>query len=153
MDSFIKTNDRLVNLQNVSNINIVHDTQRVVFNMNYSIEIEKHNNTKMISDYVYLDTRNSKDFENALIELYDNQYIKDNFLSHDTGYINIHEISSVKFSEQKNRVIFNLSHNKDFKDYRSGNTLLTSEFVYVDFSSYKDYKEFAIQTKNELMEK
>ena len=87
---FITTNDRIVNLKNVSNINILED--RVVFNMNYGMEIEKRGNWKIISDYVYLDSRDEDDYNNIVAKLHMNKYIIDNFITHNNGYINKNEI-------------------------------------------------------------
>ena len=36
---FLQTNDRIINLKNVSNINILGHQNRIVFNLNYNIEI------------------------------------------------------------------------------------------------------------------
>ena len=80
MTSFIKNNDRIINLQNVSNINILTRDQRIVFNLNYGIEIEKRGKTKVISDYVYLDTRSTDDFNNAKDEVQFNDYVEKHFI-------------------------------------------------------------------------
>ena len=142
MKNFIKTNDRLVSLKNVSNINIIHRREpRIVFHLNYFIEIEKDGQYKMISDYVYWDFISESDFRNALELLIANRYMQENFLAHDHGYININEISSIKFAEKKNRVIFNMSHPVTFTDF-SGNDNITSEFVYVNCETRSDYDNF-----------
>ena len=150
MTSFIKNNDRIINLQNVSNINIVTRDQRIVFNLNYGIEIEKRGKTKVISDYVYLDTRSTDDFNNAKDEVQFNDYVEKHFIKHRNGYINKNEISSVKFSDKKNRVIFNLSHSITFTDYNTQEDRLTSEFVYVDFTEFSEYKSYSATVKQTL---
>ena len=148
MSKFFNTGTRLVNLKNVSNINVL-ETGRIVFNLNYSIEMAKNNNYKWISDYVYYDTRNNQEFISAISELNEMEYINDNYLIHKKGYININEISSVKFADKTNRVIFNLSHFVTFKD-RHNNENITSEFVFVDFNDYTSYTEFKELTQKKL---
>ena len=147
--SFFKTNDRLVNLHNVSNINFLNNSNRVVFNLNYHIELSTKPGTKLISDYVYLDGRNSEDYDFIVTNIINNEFIQENFLLHPNGYININEISSVKFSDKKLRVIFNLSHPITFIDEFHFKRI-TSEFVYVDFDEVSEYKEFVKRVKDRL---
>lgn len=150
---FLKTNDRVINLKNVSNINILRDRNRIVFNLNYNIEISTDFDSfgKFISDYVYWDSISGVDLELNLGHLVQNQYFKDNFLkqANGEGYINKNEISSIKFSEKKHRVIFNLSHPVTFKDY-DGNERITSEFVYVNCKDFAQYKEYVQYVKTTL---
>ena len=60
---FLRTNDRVVNLQNVSNINIIQDEKRIAFNMNYYIEIKSKGRIIKISDYAYWDAVSDTNFE------------------------------------------------------------------------------------------
>jgi hypothetical protein len=132
---FLKTNDKIINLKNVSNINILE--KRIIFNMNYSIEIFKN---KFISDYVYWDALNLDDLDENLKKLFLNDYFNKNFFKKldGKGFINKNEISSIKFDKNKNRVIFNLSHPVTFKDSKSIEKL-TSEFVYVNCNTIDKY--------------
>lgn len=154
---FLKTNDRLINLKNVSNINILKDINknkfRIIFNMNYNIEIQNGNHSKFISDYVYWDSINKQDLEQNIVHLEGNKYFQDNFISHaeKTGFININEISSVKLSEKKHRVIFNLSHPVTFRDF-DGKEKITSEFVYVNCVDFKQYNQYVQYIQNEIGE-
>jgi len=138
-----KTNDRLINLKNVSNINIINDNYtnryRIVFNLNYPIKIKD----KFISDYVYWDAIDQDNMSYNLIKLNEDIYFKENFIDqvNGNGYINSNEISSIKFSEKKNRVIFNLSHLVTFTDF-NGQNKITSEFVYVNCDNKKQYNEY-----------
>lgn len=152
---FLQTNDRLINLKNVSNINILQDRKRIVFNLNYNIEItsDYEGYSKFISDYVYWDAISENDLNENLEVLKSNNYFKNNFITQscEHGFINVNEISSIKFSEKKHRVIFNLSHPITFKDF-DGNERITSEFVYVnckDFNKYKEYVQFVKTTLGE----
>lgn len=141
---FLKTNDRIVNLKNVSNINILKDKMRIVFNLNYSIEINNSRGSKMISDYVYWDAVDSEDFHDNIVRIKSNEFVQVAFIPYvdESGFVNISEISSVKFSEKKNRVIFNLSHPVSFTDF-DRNEKITSEFVYVNCpdGTYKEYRD------------
>jgi hypothetical protein len=150
---FLQTNDRIINLTNVSNINILVDKNRIVFNLNYSIEIDANGKNKLISDYVYWDSVNKDNLELNIKHLGNNNYFKDNFLTQPSnyGFININEISSVKLSEKKNRVIFNLSHPITFKDY-DGNERITSEFVYVNCKDGNEFKQYINYVKSILGE-
>lgn len=155
---FLQTNERLINLKNVSNINVVKDTNkkrfRIVFNLNYNIQIGHGSYAKFISDYVYWDSYNEADMIHNLIHLNENEFFKANFIDqiNGEGYINKNEISSVKFSEKKNRVIFNLSHPVTFTDYH-GADKITSEFVYVNCGSSDQYEEYVQYINQELGEK
>ena len=147
--SFLQTNDRIINLKNVSNINIIDN--RIVFNTNYNIEYSNSWESKLISDYVYWDAINSDDLLRNIIYLNDNKYFQQNFINKNTdGYININEISSIKFSDKKLRVIFNLSHPVTFQDYE-GHKKITSEFVYVNFSDSSKYKVYIQYIKSKLV--
>jgi hypothetical protein len=150
---FVKTKDRMVNLQNVSNVNILTDRNRVIFNLNYNIEITtgQNRNSKLISDYVYWDADNENELKNNIAQLFEHDYFFDNFLTKDgdKGFININEISSIKFIDSKKRVIFNMSHPVTFKDF-DGNNKITSEFVYVNCKNLEQYKDYIQYVENKL---
>ena len=138
---FIKTNDRIINLKNVSNINVLKNKNRIVFNLNYSIEIKIDDTEKYISDYVYWDCVDSSDLNFKLDYLSKNQYLQRNFIhNNNNGYININEIGSIKLSEKKNRIIFNLCHPVTFLD--NDDVGMTSEFVYVNCKNQHEYKQY-----------
>jgi len=147
---FLKTNDRIVNLKNVSNINILRgvNRDRIIFNMNYTVEIHPG---KYISDYVYWDAIDADDLGLNIKYLMENKYFAENFIDQtdDKGFININEISSIKFAEKKNRVIFNLSHPVTFED-RDRKKKLTSEFVYVNCSTFEKYQTYVEYVQLEL---
>lgn len=153
-DLFVKANDRIINLNNVSNINILHDRNRIVFNLNYNIEIDTSYKTKYISDYVYWDSEDTQTMANNLHDLSKIKYFCDNFIDqvNDNGFININEISSIKFIDRKNRVIFNLSHPVTFKDF-DGKDKITSEFVYVNCNDANQYNEYKNYVNEKLGEK
>jgi hypothetical protein len=135
---FIRTNDKIVNLKNVSNINVVHERNRIVFNLNYSISMD---NYKYISDYVYWDAEDESQFIKnlSIISIHVNEL---NFIVKlGDGWINADAISSIKFRDRKRRIIINLSHNVTFVDYNDDEKI-TSEFVYIDCKSDDEYSEY-----------
>lgn len=143
---FIKANNTIVNLKKVSNINVIEGKNRIVFNMNYSIEMKRGFGTKMISDYVYWDAQSKREFEYIVEELYKNSYFSLNFLqgseyNGSISYINLNEISSVKLNVERKRVIFNLSHGVTFRDTNKEESI-TSAFVFVDFKNAEQFKRY-----------
>ena len=144
---FLRTNDRLISLQNVSNINILRERRRIVFNMNYSVEIDNNGKKKMVSDYAYWDAASDDDFAVNIAHLCSREYFQDEFIrqqyvgEHINGYINLNEISSIKFIDKTNRVIFNLANSIMYRD-KDNNERLTSDFVYVNCGSSESYREY-----------
>lgn len=142
---FFKTdNNKSLNLKKVSNVNIVKN--RIVFNMNYSVDI---NNSRLISDYVYWDSNDAYGLNSKIKQLSQNKYFIENFITKpfQDGFINMNEISSVKFEDNKFRVIFNLSHPVTFTDY-NGKNKITSEFVYADCRNNAEYTIKSYSAKN-----
>ena len=151
---FINANNSLVNLKKVSNVNIIEGKNRIVFNMNYSIEMKRGFGTKMISDYVYWDASSRAEFEEIKQELYKNNYFSVNFLqgseyNSSISYINLNEISSVKVNVDRKRIIFNLSHSVTFRDTNKDERL-TSAFVFVDFINADEFKQYVDGLNNLL---
>jgi hypothetical protein len=127
--------------------------------MNYNIEIShfdrvtKREKTKYISDYVYWDAQDATELAENLKSL-QCTYFNDNFIKQTAGhgFINKNEISSVKFSDKKYRVIFNLSHPVTFTDF-DGKEKITSEFVYVNCSDQNQYAAYVNYVVVELSKK
>lgn len=146
---FLKTPNCYINLKNVSNINIIEGKNRIVFNMNYNIE---NTSVKHISDYVYWNAGNEEEFKQNITKLEENLYLKGNFIPKiNNGYININEISSIKFGDKKRRIIFNLSHSVAHIDANS-RKIVTSEFVFVDCADKTEYTRYKSYIKQILGE-
>lgn len=141
MNAFVQFNNQLINLENVSNINFLAKSKRIVMNMNYSINTGKPD--KLISDYIYLDFDAVSEYEEAKTYILGVGYICDNFIHKGLkdGLINIKSISSVKFDEDRLRVIFNLSHSSSIKN-KQNKPIVTSDFVFVDFDDLYDYNTY-----------
>lgn len=138
---FIKINDKIINLTNVSNIHILERKKRIIFNMNYSVQIKTNQGVQRnVSDYVYWDAFSEEEMKENLKTLWSDETFIGTFLSgvDDNVCINTAEISTVKFIDRKNRVIFNLSHPVTYND-KDNVQRITSDFVYVDCISQETF--------------
>jgi hypothetical protein len=125
--------------------------------LNYNIEIPNtacagtFPGTKLISDYVYWDAVDAKDQQENISRLLANEYFVKNFLRDTSNnvFVNLNEISSIKYSEKKHRVIFNLSHPVTCRDHDKKERV-TSEFVYVNCNSFAHYKEYVNYVKTTI---
>lgn len=121
--SFIKINDRHVNLKNVANIVFLED--KVVFNFNYAVSL-KVPPKKLISDYVYTSDITEETLDN-------NEYINENFIKIDNGslyYVNKNCISSFKKDSRNLKLIFNFNHSVSVD---TPNVESSSEFLYIKY--------------------
>ena len=134
---FIKyNNEKIVNLDNVSNIFVETLGQKVIFNMSYSVKIF---NGKVTPDYVYWSYKNLDEL-NEIKKIFLHK-ISDWIHPVEDGqrYVNTRCISSIVSDEYKNRVILNLNYNVSHpKDINK----LTSDFVFFNFSSRDAYWDF-----------
>lgn len=147
---FFQVHDKIINLKNVSNINVLKNKKRIVFNMNYSIDISIGQQQKTISDYVYWDFLDIDSLNDNIESLGNNEYFGLNYIENgNDGFININEISSIKYAKPKNRVIFNLSHPVTFIDFDK-RAKITSEFVYANFNNREDYLSYIYYLKEFL---
>lgn len=139
---YIKANDTFVNLEQISNINVLEHRNRIVFNFGYSVAIEVRGNNKVISDYIYSDFDNEEDFQKSLKDLYSNDYVKENFITQGLkgGLINKSKISSFKVQPEKLRIIFNMSHGVEIT--ANNKDILAPEFVYVNFDTKDEYNQY-----------
>lgn len=159
---FIKTKDRLVNLQNVSNVKLIEEKNKVIFNMNYSIKlneptlpysqsalISKSKETKAISDYAYWTGNTKNEYNSYIEEINNNIYFCTNFVEtpNKQAYVNVNEISSLKYFDHDYRVIFNLSHPVSFKN-KDG---LTSEFVLANCENKKQFYEYKTLLETKIL--
>ena len=137
---FIKfKNERVVNLDNVSTIKIVEGSngnyKRVIFNLNYGITISKN---KIIPDYVYWNVVDEDEFDTIQDMLYTT--LESNWIDiSKTEIININKVSSIVERPNENRIIFNFNFSISQPSIQNR---LTSSFVFVDFDSEEEYKEF-----------
>jgi len=111
----------------------------------------QNGNIKKISDYAYWDAINEENLEANIRYLRGLEYFKDNFLTQndDDVWVNINEVSSIKFSDKKLRVIMNLSHPVTFVNY-NGDSRITSEFVYVNCKTKTEYEQYCTYIKETM---
>jgi len=149
---FIEINDKIINLKNVSNVHILERKNRIIFNMNYSVQIKTNQGVQRnVSDYVYWDAQCDESMDRNVQQLKNNETFSSMFLSgvDDNVWINVHEVSTVKFIDGKKRVIFNLSHPITYND-KDGVQRITSDFVYVDCATPVKYKKYVEYVANNL---
>lgn len=142
--SFLRFKDnRIINLKNVTNIAILKEKNRFIFNMNYGITLPNEN--KIISDYVYWDMLNEKEFSECMNMI--SSYVQDwiFFPKNPTRIINKDCVSSIVFDYESTpynanfrrmKIIFNFCNSVSFK--QGG---LTSDFTYFSFNNEQDYEQ------------
>ena len=69
------------------------------------------------------------------------------------GYINLNRVSSVKFDNSKNRIIFNFANSIDFMNHNAQNAQfkITSEFIYCDFTDPDKFMAESESVKNAML--
>jgi len=141
---FIKTEnikDKIVNLANVSNIHIDgNDKGKIIFNMNYSVKIF---GDKVTPDYIYWSFNSEAEKKELTDKFLSNLGALGWILPFEENqgqrYVNTSCISSIGFDDNKNRVIFNLNYNIT---HPKDKNKLTSDFVFYNFSSTDNYRDF-----------
>lgn len=127
---------KIINLENVSNIYFDTQGQKVIFNMNYSVKVF---NGKFTPDYVYWTYESAEELakiQNLLLKSTHGWILP---LEQGQRYLNPKYIASVTFDTNKTRVIFNLNYNVTHpKDINK----LTSDFVFYDFANIIHYEQF-----------
>ena len=99
MSSFFVKDNQIVNLQNVSTIKIHREKNRIIFNLNYSIQVERNGSERLRADYVYWDFDDAETLDTVFEKITKAKFVKENFLNLDEGglLVNKASISSVKF--------------------------------------------------------
>jgi hypothetical protein len=111
-----------------------------------AVDPTKSHNMRMISTgYVY--TYGIQSVLNNIVKV---PYFNDNFINKqldrddhdDLGFINLENVTSVKFEYDKNKVIFNFSNSVTFYDKFEKTNNLVSEFLYLNFISDTRFKKY-----------
>ena len=138
---FIKhLNSAAVNLDNVSNIFIDRKTQKIIFNMNYSVRL----NGNLTSDYEYW---HYTDLSEVLPRLEDILEKQGFILPNNTfnRYVNPKCVSSFKIDEKNKKVIFNLNstvtHPEDTR-LKEDAQRYTSDFVFIKFTNADEFEDY-----------
>ena len=150
-------NAKIVNLKSVSNIAFEAYINRfgiqeykIIFNMGYPVSL-KTDYTKLISDYVYFVYQDKESYERTVDNLADlinvHGWIAPLINGVVTRITNPDCISFISTDPRKNRVILNLNTSVSFYN---NNQRLTSDFIYLDFSSEQEYIENYAYIKAQL---
>lgn len=142
MSSFFVKDNQIVNLQNVSTIKLHREKNRIIFNLNYSIRVERNGSEKLRADYVYWDFDNAEMLNNVFTKIAKTKFVKENFINLGEGglLVNKASISSIKFERSSNRLIFNLNNLRDFSNPKAG-IHTTSDFFFVDYVTESQAEE------------
>jgi hypothetical protein len=141
---FIQANDKLVNLEHVSSINLLGN--RMALDLDTPVELDSG---KIISYYAYSDYTVENDASGCKANILANEYVKENFIISNNTLININHIAAIKQVDKTLRVIFNLSHSVTSTGFNN-ESKLTSKFIYVDFNDSSKYSEFIEYTKSKI---
>ena len=141
-------NSKIVNLKAVSNIAFEAYINRfgvqeykIIFNMGYPVSL-KTDYKKLISDYVYFVYQDRDEYERTVDTLSglinEHGWIAPLINGVVTRITNPDYISFISTDPRKNRIILNLSTSVSFYN---NNERLTSDFIYLDFTSQQEYIE------------
>ena len=156
--------EKIVNLSKVSNIafdTYVNHNQvriwKIIFNMSYSVSLKNQPN-KLIPDYIYFVYEDKNQYQktvnvlNGLIN--EHQWIAPFVGSGDsakvTRIVNPEMISFVATDKRKNRIILNLASPVSFWNDENR---LTSDFIYFNFGTEKDFKNELSYIRDQLSNK
>lgn len=150
-------NAKTVNIKAVSNIAFEAYINRfgiqeykIIFNMGYPVSL-KVDYTKLISDYVYFVYQDKTEYESTVDALADlinvHGWIAPLIRGVVSRITNPERISFISTDPRKNRVILNLNTSVSFYN---NNDRLTSDFIYLDFSSEQEYIENYTYIKAQL---
>jgi len=152
---FFETSDnKFVNLKEVTSIAFEEYSDRysqkrykIIFNMSYGVSL-RHDQEKIISDYVYSVYDDNQDFTenvNYLLGLVDEyQWIK----MKEPRIVNPEHISFVTQDPRKNRIILNLAASVSF---HGDSASKTSDFIYLNCSNPEEFTE-RLETIREQLE-
>lgn len=156
---FYKIGDKLINLDNVSSIGFIPAKNRLVYNLNHSIETFERatSATIMIADYKY------HNFSTEAEYLAESKQIRDHSLlfgfihsSSDFHHlVNPINISYISFDSDNKRIIFNLCTPVTKRKYNQSNELvgesmLTNDFVFWTYQTQEEYEANVKYVEKEL---
>ncbi len=154
--------NQIINLDHVSSIAFDNENYRIIFNLDYGVEIDVNSAIKgkkvkkLITDYIYVNFDSLEDFSSATTKLNEALSKISNFIkkpASGNGYINLNRVSSVKFDNSKNRIIFNFANSIDFMNHNAQNAQfkITSEFIYCDFTDPDKFMAESESVKNAML--
>ena len=124
--------EMIVNFDNVSSIFNDEERNKIVINFNYAIKIKN----KIIPDYLYINYETKEQAEEMLAKI---KIITSSWIKNKDRFVNPKMVSSIKFDDERNRIILNLNYSITAKD-ANGNEILTSDFSYINFETKELYE-------------
>jgi len=134
--------EKIINLKNVSTIQLDSERKKIIFNFINSINIMD----RETPDYCYQNFKTPEETEEAFEALKQTRYIKENFIiskkqTNRGEILNKNFITSINIDERRKRIIFNLNFSITIFDTKLQKPIKISKFVYFDYKSVQQMKE------------
>jgi len=130
---FVKNSkEMIVNFENVSSICNDDERNKIIINYNYNVKLKD----KLIPDYLYINYETEEEKEAILDKV---KIITSSWIRNKDRFVNPKMVSSIKFDDERNRIIVNLNYTITAKNSRN-ESILTSDFLYIDFETEDLYK-------------
>lgn len=123
-------NNRAINLDKVSTVKVDNVKERIYFNMNF---VTQNSNGVFMQDYVYV--KLNDDNLKTISCVMDSSKV---FVKYDKNkWVNIKQVSSMKYDEEAKRIIMNLSNPHTY-EFPHGSKVL-AEFIYMENATMDDF--------------
>lgn len=136
-------NDRVINLDYVSNIAIDNAKKRIVFNFDFSVDVMTPNGRKVAQSYVYIaydDTKDRDEIINKIKAKFNEMGVYIIYIYDDFGelwnLVNFKKVSSFHFNDDELSFVFNMNTAVD----RNGRGY--TDFKYKNFFDVHKYEDF-----------
>jgi hypothetical protein len=156
---FYKVGDKIINLDNVSSIGFIPAKNRVVYNMNHSIEtIDRTlNEAIMIADYKYYNFDVESEYQEHCTEIRGHSMLF-GYVQSTSDYhhlVNPLNVSYINFEKENKRIIFNLSTPVTKRKYGTNTKIepgiLTNDFVFWTYTTEEEYEANVKYINEELL--
>jgi len=147
---FIELDTKIVNLSNTATIIFNKRKKQIIFNFSNAINILG----KETADFYIQKFKTDYDFDKLKNKLLNLDYVKENFLFHESQneIVNKNHINTITFeSGNVNKIIFNLDFGVNVEDYKTGDIIKISKFVYWKFKEENDMYDVFQKIKNEIL--
>jgi len=150
MYKFMELDSKIVNLSKTATIIFNKRKRQVIFNFSNAINILG----RETSDFYIQELNTDYDFDKLKNKLLNIDFVKENFLIHESQneIVNKNHINTITFEPGKvNKIIFNLDFGVDVKDYKTGDIIKISKFVYWRFKEEDDMYDVYQEVKKEIL--
>jgi len=137
---FLELNNKLINIDNVSNILFDKNKFKVDFQFANSINILG----KETSDFFELKFPYKEDIDKLKLKLKENHFIRMLFLFpppniiNNEEWVNISHINTISLDDTKCKIIFNLDYGIDIVDKNTEELIKISKFIYWKFETCEE---------------